>query len=126
MDDYEQMAKYLEVKETTPMNVKKLAQTTHVHLIGFSMMFLLTGLIFSLTSYPVLVRLVFAPWPLFFQVIDIGCWWLGRLHPMLAQAIMITGGLVALGFAIHIVGGLFELLALRGRKAVKTPAFSSD
>jgi hypothetical protein len=117
LDEWPKLAPYLKAVEAPgPMEIKKLAQTTHVHLIGFTMMFFLTGLIFSLTSYPGWVRAILAPWPMFFQVIDISCWWLGRYEPLAAQAIIVTGGLVAIGLAIHILGGLLDLTGIVGKK----------
>ena len=61
------------------MSLSKLAQTTHVHMLGFSMLYGLTGLLFAFTSYPVFVRVLIAPLPLLAQIIDISFWWLARL-----------------------------------------------
>jgi hypothetical protein len=91
------------------MSLAKLAQTTHVHLLGLAVLYGLTGLIFSFTSYSNRARVLFGPLPLVAQLGDIGCWWLARLDPVFAQAILITGGLVALGLAIHILGSLWDL-----------------
>jgi hypothetical protein len=118
LDEWSKLERYLKVDEGhPPMDIKKLAQTTHVHLIGFTMMFCATGVIFSLTNWPAALRVVLAPWPMFFQVIDISCWWLGRYEPLAAQAIVVTGGLVALGFALQILGSLIDLLGLTGRRS---------
>lgn len=118
LDSHEKLRPYLAVKSADPMDIKKLAQTTHVHLIGFTMMFFLTGLIFSFTSYPGWVRAILAPWPMFFQVCDISCWWLGRYQPLAAQAILVTGALVGIGFGIHILGGLLDVTGIAGRRKV--------
>ena len=116
MEEWSQLEKYL-VVENTAMELPKLAQTTHVHALGFSMLFGLTGLIFSLTSYPKVIRVIFSPFPLVVQMIDISCWWLGRLDPLFAQVIVVTGGLVGLGLAIHIFGSFFHLFAPRGSQS---------
>jgi hypothetical protein len=100
------------------MSLTKLAQTTHVHLLGFSMLFGLTGVIFSLTSYPALIRGVFGPWTLIAQVVDISCWWLGRADPVFAQAIVVTGGLVAMGLLIQILGSVFNMFGKPGKTIV--------
>ena len=101
-------------------SLRKLAQSTHVHLLGFGMLYGLTGLIFSLTSYPKWLRLVLAPFPLIMQVIDIACWWLARLPDsqygvQFAHAIPVTGGLVAVGLVIHILFSTFNLFGTKGR-----------
>src|SRR5262249_54558706 len=100
------------------MSEKKLAQTTHVHLLGFAMLYGLTGLIFSFTSYPVVVRLLVAPLPLVVQVVDISFWWLARADPVFAHLIPLTGVLVAGGLFIHIVGSLFNLFGKAGKVVV--------
>jgi hypothetical protein len=89
-----------------------------VHLLGFAMLFGLTGVIFSLTSYPNFIRLIFAPWTLIAQVLDVSCWWLGRIDPMYAQAILVTGGFVGIGLIIHIFGSVFNMYGKAGRTLV--------
>lgn len=115
LTSYENLSAYCDSEFSSGMSLTKLAQTTHVHLLGFSMLFGLTGLVFSLTSYPGWIRCIFGPWTLVAQLLDISCWWLGRIHPMLAQCIMMTGGLVALGLITQIVGSLFNLFGRKGR-----------
>jgi hypothetical protein len=106
------------------MSLRKLAQSTHVHLLGFAMLYAFTGLVFSLTSYPAILRLVLSPFPLIMQIIDISCWWLARLPdydgallsgPNFARTITVTGGLVATGLVAQIVLGCFNLFDKKGR-----------
>lgn len=119
LNNYDDVKSYIEVEERGGgMSLQKLAQSTHVHLLGFAMLFGLTGVIFSLTSYPTLLRCVFAPWTLVFQVVDVGCWWLGRIDPLFAQAILVTGGMVGLGLVIHILGSVFNMYGKVGRTVV--------
>jgi hypothetical protein len=100
------------------MSEKKLAQTTHVHLLGFGMLYGLTGLIFSFTSYPLILRILIAPLPLLVQVVDISFWWLARYDPVFAHMIPLTGALVAAGLFVHIVGSLFNMFGLAGKAVV--------
>jgi hypothetical protein len=118
LDDFEVVREYA----TTPadgtgagMSLQKLAQSTHVHLLGFSMLYGLTGILFALTSYPGWLRALFAPWALVAQLLDISCWWLARIDPVFAQAIRVTGGLVALGLGVQIMGTLFNMFDKKGR-----------
>lgn len=103
----------------TAMSLNKLAQTSHVHLLGFAVLYGLTGLIFSFSSYPSFLRTLIAPAPLLFQVIDISFWWLARLDapigPQIAAAIPITGGIVAAALILQIVLGLFALFGRFGK-----------
>src|SRR5207302_2640471 len=58
LDTYERLKPYLEAKPSAGgMSLTKLAQTTHVHLLAFSMLYGMTGLIFAFTSYPLWSRL---------------------------------------------------------------------
>jgi len=115
LDQYEAIKHYTEAESGGGMSLLKLAQTTHAHLLAFSMLYGLTGLIFACTSYPGLLRIVLAPWPLLAQWADIACWWLARLDPIYGKAIVITGGLVGLGLFLQIALSLFDLFRARGR-----------
>jgi hypothetical protein len=119
LDTYEHLKPYVAVKASSGMSLTALAQTTHVHLLGFSMLYGLTGLILAFSSYPRVVRLVLAPLPLLAQVADISFWWLARLDapygPMFAHAIAVSGAVVAVGLLLHIVLGLFDLFGPRGK-----------
>jgi hypothetical protein len=115
LDSYENVYLYTEREISSGMSLTKLAQTTHVHLLGFSMLFGLTGLIFSLTSYSRFIRGFFGPFTLVAQVVDIACWWLSRYEAVYTQIMLVTGGLVALGLLIQIVGSLFNLFGKTGK-----------
>jgi hypothetical protein len=115
LEAYDDVKNYCDVEARGhAMSLTKLAQTTHVHLLGFSMLYGLTGLIFAFTSYPGWLRFVLAPLPLLAQVADISCWWLGRLDPHFAHTISITGGIVAAGLFLQIVLSLFNLFGKKG------------
>ena len=103
-------------------SLAKLALTTHVHLLGFAVLYGLTGLVFACLPYPSWLRAVLAPAPLILQVIDISFWWLARLEapwgPFFAHSILVTGGLVALALISQVVLGLWGLFPGKGRYAV--------
>jgi hypothetical protein len=115
LETYEQILPYVRVQQTQAMSLTKLAQTTHVHLLGFSMLYGLTGLLFAFTSYPAFVRVLLCPLPLLVQVIDIACWWLARYDPVFAYAIPITGAIVAVGLLLQIVLSLFSMYGKGGK-----------
>ena len=115
LETYDDVKNYCDVEARGhAMSLTKLAQTTHVHLLGFSMLYGLTGLIFAFTSYPGWMRFLLAPLPLLAQVAEISCWWLGRIDPQFAHTISITGGIVAAGLFLHILLSLFNLFSWRG------------
>lgn len=119
LDTWEEVADYVQPELGSGMSLEKLAQTTHVHLLGFSMLWGLTGLIFASTSYPGWLRVIFGPWVLVAQIVDIACWWLARLPgetgPLFAQMIMVTGFLVAFGLFVQVIGSLFDLFNGKGK-----------
>ena len=100
------------------LSVESLTQSTHAHLLSFSMLWALTGLAFAFTTYPFWMRVAVAPIVLVAQVADIGCWWLARLPdigPYFAFAIMGTGALVALGLSAQILLSLFNMYRGKGK-----------
>jgi hypothetical protein len=113
-----EIKKYTTVKTSQGMSMEKLAQTTHVHLLGFSMLYGLTGLILAFSSYPRLLRIVLCPLPLLAQVVDVSFWWLARSPephgPMFARSIVVSGAVVAVGLLLHIVLSLFNLFRWKG------------
>ena len=126
LDTFDCVSKYLKVEQKEKVDpakakqipVERLAQSTHVHLLGFAMLFALTGGVIAFGSFPGWVRAVLAPLPLVAQLADISCWWLARLPdvgPYFALAVMGTGGLVGLGVMTQIVLGLFDLYGRTGK-----------
>jgi mono/diheme cytochrome c family protein len=115
LSTFADLKKYTTVKTASGMSMEKLAQSSHVHLLGFSLLYGLTGLILSFSSYPRLLRVLLCPLPLVAQVVDISFWWLARLPepqgPMFARAIVVSGAVVAVGLLLHIVLSLFNLFS---------------
>jgi hypothetical protein len=109
------------VRSSRQVSIEGLTQSTHAHLLSFSMLFTLTGLVFAFTSYPGLLRGILGPIVLMAQVLDITCWWMARVPnygPYFAQAILVTGGIVGLGLALQIVLGLLNMYAWKGKAVV--------
>jgi hypothetical protein len=114
LDAYEDVKPYSDVEfRGHGMSLTKLAQTTHVHLLGFSMLYGLTGFIFAFSRYPGWMRLLVAPLPLLAQVVDISCWWLGRVDPAFAHVVVITGGIVGASLFLQIVLSMFSMFSRR-------------
>lgn len=100
------------------MSLDALTQSTHVHALGFSMLYALTGLAFAFSTYPGWLRDTLAPLVLAAQVVDLSCWWLARLPnygPYFALAILGTGGVVGLGLGLQIVLTVFDLYGAKGK-----------
>jgi cytochrome c553 len=106
------------VRSSRQISVEALTQSTHAHLLSFSVLFTLTGLVFAFTSYPGLIRGVVAPIVLLAQVCDIACWWLARVPtygPTFATAIIGTGSVVGLGLACQIIFSLLNMYGWKGK-----------
>jgi hypothetical protein len=118
LETYEQVAKYATVSRGM-VSEEKLTQSTHVHLLGFAMLYLLTGLTFAFSSYPAWIRSVLAPLVLVVQMLDIGCWWLARLEGTwgvyFALSIRVTGAIVGVGLMVQILLSLFNMYGARGK-----------
>jgi hypothetical protein len=100
------------------LSVDSLTQSTHAHLLSFSMLWALTGLAFAFTSYPLWMRAGIAPVVLIAQIAEIFCWWLGRLPdvgPYFALSVIGLGGIVGLGLAVQIVLSLFNMYGCKGK-----------
>jgi hypothetical protein len=117
LESYDEIHTYAEVETGGGgMSLPTLAQTTHVHLLSFGMLFGLTGLAFAFTSYPAWVRFLLAPLPLVAQAAEIViCWWGGRALPELAMLIPATSALVAAGLVCQIILSLFNMYRAMGK-----------
>ena len=107
------------MKVEEPISLVKLTQSTHAHLLSFSVLFSLTGLIFAFTSYPTVLRCVLGPWVLLAMVTDISLWWLSRLcsewGQYFAMGIIGTGLFAGVGLALQITLSLFNMYGWKGR-----------
>lgn len=120
LETMEQIQKYTTVDTGGGrVSLTKLAQSTHAHLLSFSVLFMLTGLLFALTNYPAVLRFILAPLVLVAQVTEIACWWLARIDGstgvLFAQAIPILGAMVGGGLALQIVLTVIHLFGWFGR-----------
>jgi hypothetical protein len=99
-----------------------LTQSTHAHLLTFSLLWAATGIVFAFTSYSHSLRCLLSPVVLIAQVIDVACWWLARLEPpagpYFALAILGTGAVVGLGLGLQITLSLFNMYEKRGKLIV--------
>jgi hypothetical protein len=113
---WEQVHDYCEAEAGSGgMSARKLAQSTHAHLLGLAMLYGLTGLIFTFTSYPGWLRGLLGPLPLVAQVAEVGFWWLTRTDPAFAPGILVTGAAVAVGLGSQIALGLLDLFGRAGK-----------
>jgi len=83
------------------VDVKRLAQTTHVHLLGMPLLFYILGALFVRTRHPEKVKAILVAVPFVAIVWDIAHWWITKLNPEGAAGIVFGGALMSLGFALQ-------------------------
>lgn len=112
---------YEEVKAVTNVDlgesIKTLARVSHVHLLGFSFIFISTGLIFSLCSMNKYPKLFIALVPFIAIWLDIGSWWFTKYKPAFAYTMIIGGGLMAASLLVQITIPLYEMWLKRGSES---------
>jgi hypothetical protein len=100
-------------KLTTPdtgLSLLQLARVSHIHLFGISIMFLLTGAIFSLSVTPVWFRVVVLVVPYLAIIMDIGSWWATKYYdPVFAYIVLIGGAFMGLAMACQILVSLWDM-----------------
>ncbi len=115
LENYDAIVKYNKEPSSGAISLDRLASITHTHMMAFAVLFGCTGLLFAFTRFPSFIRAIFGPWVLFFQVVDIGLWWMARLDPLFAKMIPVSGALVGLGLGIQLLGGLYDIFGPRPR-----------
>jgi len=94
----------------TGMSVLQLTRVSHIHLFGISIIFLLTGAIFSLSTTPVWFRVTLVVCPYVTIIADIGSWWATKYgDPLFAYIVIVSGMLMGLSLAAQIFISLWEM-----------------
>ncbi len=119
---YSEFVEYCVPEKSSAKSLEKLALSSHVHLLGFAMLYGLTGLCLALTGFPSFLKVLIAPSAMIIQILEISCWWLARMEsptgPLFASAIPVLGGIVALGLLSQILLSLWDMFEMGGRKLI--------
>ena len=108
LTSYEDVAKV--VRQDPGPSVSQLARVSHIHLFGISIIFLLTGAIFSLSTTPVWLRVGLVVLPYVTILMDIGSWWATRyFSPTFAYIVIGGGALMGMALALQIFIPLWEM-----------------
>jgi len=107
------LASYQDVKKLTwvdhGISVGQLARVSHVHLFGISIIFLLTGAIFSLGEMRPAFRAAVVAAPYVSIWVDIGSWWLIKWEPLFGYLVVAGGALMGVSLAAQIFFSLWEM-----------------
>lgn len=94
----------------TGISLLQLARVSHIHLFGISIIFLLTGAIFSLSVTPVWFRVALVVIPYLTIIMDIGSWWATKYYdPLFAYIVIIGGAFMGLALACQILISLWDM-----------------
>lgn len=107
------LTNYQEIQKVTQTDkgpsIAQLARVSHVHLFGLSVLFLLTGAIFSLSETPTWLRVLLVIIPYLAIVADIGAWWATKFDPLFAVVVISGGALMGLALAGQIFISLWDM-----------------
>lgn len=109
----------------TGESIAQLARVSHVHLFGISIIFLLTGAIFSLSEMSSLWRTTIISLPFLTIWVDIGAWWITKFSPVFAWVVLFGGALMGLALGIQIFISLWEMWIAR-REGPPATGFSAN
>lgn len=108
LTSFEEVQKVTQID--TGLSLLQLARVSHVHLFGISIIFLLTGAIFSLSGTPTWFRVVVLIAPYLAIVMDIGSWWVTKYYsPVFAYVVLLGGAFMGLSLACQILISLWEM-----------------
>jgi hypothetical protein len=94
----------------TGLSLLQLARVSHVHLLGISIIFVLTGAIFSLSVTPIWFRVAVIVIPYLAIIMDIGSWWATKYYdPVFAYIVLIGGAFMGLAMACQILVSLWDM-----------------
>ncbi len=113
---------YEEVRIITDIDlgesIRVLSRVSHIHLFGMSFIFILTGMIFSMSEINVYSRLIVIALPFVAIWMDIGSWWFTKFQTAFAYTVIIGGALMGLAFGAQIFISLYEMWLKRGEEEV--------
>ncbi len=114
------LTSYEEVKAITDIDlgesIRALSRVSHIHLFGMSFIFLLSGMIFSLSEMNIYWRLVIIALPFVSIWMDIGSWWFTKFQPVFAYTVITGGALMGLAFGAQIFISLYEMWLKKGSR----------
>ncbi len=92
------------------MSWSALARSSHAHLFGMGTLYALAGLVFLMTDTRPRWKGICVALPFVAMLLDIGCWWLTKLHAGFAVGVVAGGGLLGVAFAALVLRPLWELV----------------
>ena len=108
LDGYEHISEVAQID--TGMTLVTLVRVSHIHMFGMTFIFFVMGLIFSHAYVrPVWFKSAVIAAPFFAMVVDVGSWYLTKLDPIFAWAVIIGGAIMGLSFAIQWIVSMYQI-----------------
>jgi hypothetical protein len=108
LNGYENVSKVAQID--TGMSLYTLVRVTHIHLFGITFIFFITGLIFSHAYVrPVWFKSLIIILPFFALMVDVSAWYLTKIFPPMAWAVMVGGGVYGICFATQWFVSMYQI-----------------
>jgi hypothetical protein len=92
------------------MSLATLVRVSHIHMFSITFIFFIMGMIFSHAYVrPVWFKSVVIVLPFVSVVVDIGSWYLTKLHTGFAWAVIVGGALMGFSFAVQWVVSMYQI-----------------
>ncbi len=108
LNGYDELA--ATAKLDTGMDIFTLVRVSHIHMFGITFIFFLMGLIFSHAYVrPVWFKSAVIAAPFVAIILDIGSWYLTKLHTAFAWVVILSGALLGLSFAFQWIVSMYQI-----------------
>ncbi len=99
----------------TGATIPALVRVSHIHLFGIAFILFFVGRIFILCEMPVWLKRVTVGIPFFFLLGDILSWYLSKIVPGFAYAVVGAGALMGISFGAQILVSLYQMWCYKPR-----------
>jgi hypothetical protein len=98
------------VKIDEGMTISTLVRVSHIHLLGITFIFLITGQIFGHAYVrPLLLKYVVMGAPFVALIFDVASWYLTKVHPAFAWVVVSSGFVVGAAFAFQWIVSMYQM-----------------
>jgi len=113
LTSYDEVVKLTETD--TGATIPALVRVSHIHLFGIAFILFFVGRIFILCEMPVWLKRITVGIPFLFLLGDILSWYLSRIIPGFAYAVIAAGALMGISFGTQILVSLYQMWFYRPR-----------
>ncbi len=101
----------------TGVSIYTLVRVSHIHLFGITFIFFIMGFIFTHALIkPIWLKCLVTGIPFLAIILDIGSWYLTKIHPGFAWVVYIGGICMAFSFAFMWITSMYQMWFMRAPK----------